>query len=102
MKVVFHIDEMDKWTLLNQNIKNLYNKDSKVSISVVVNADAVNYFQLNEVSEINPNAKYHLCNNSLKERGINQTIVNDKVVVVQSGVYELALLQSLGYHYIKP
>ncbi|HKL61009.1 MAG TPA: hypothetical protein VJY66_01370 [Acholeplasma sp.] len=102
MKVVFHIDEMDKWALLSQNITNLAEKDPNVTISVVVNADAVNYFQNNEAIDLNPKAKYHLCNNSLKQRGIDQTIVNDRVVVVKTGVYEIALLQSLGYHYIKP
>ncbi len=101
MKVLFHIDEMEKWNLLNANLRNILEKDSNLSVSVVSNADSVAYF-MSEECTLDEHIKYHVCLNSLKQRGYDRKEINNQVVIVDSGVYEIALLQSLGYSYIKP
>lgn len=101
MKVVFHINENHKWAMLNSNLRNILEKDSSIVLSVVINGEAVTYFTESDYQN-NPKVKYHICNNSLKQRGIELHNLKDNETIVSSGVYELALLQSLNYFYIKP
>ena len=79
MKVLFHIDEISKWTLLSANIKNILKEDPNLSVSVVANAEAVDLFitQLN----LEKNVTYFVCNNALTNRKIDKTKL---ISIVQS------------------
>jgi len=43
-----------------------------------------------------------VCKNSLDQRHISSTELQDNIVIVPSGVVELAIKQNEGYGYIKP
>lgn len=100
MKVLFHIDEISKWTLLSANIKNILKEDPSISVSVVANAEAVDLFitQLN----LEKNVTYFVCNNALTNRKIDKTKLISNIEITPSGVYKILLLQEEGYKYIKP
>lgn len=109
-KVVFHIDELDKWNLTLGNVKNLINEieeiDSKVE--VLVNSEAVKGYLLNSYSKdleylsLN-NVVFKVCNNALRKNNISIDILPNFVVVVPAGVFELMRLQNEeSYAYIKP
>jgi intracellular sulfur oxidation DsrE/DsrF family protein len=108
LKVLFHIDEMEKWTLLIGNIVNFikdFDKDN-YSITVVVNGESVSGLTesiiVNKLKSFPKNVTFEVCRNSLNHKHIEESILPDFVKVVKSGVVEIALLEEEGYHYIKP
>lgn len=112
-KVIFHIDEMNKWNLLLANVKNLINgfNGENLLIEVLANSEAVNFYILNEVidEQINTIKRLHeigvdfkACNNSLITSGIKKESLIDFINIVPSGVVELVKKQTEGYSYIKP
>lgn len=108
LKVLFHIDEMEKWTLLLANIVNFikdFEKDNYL-ITVVVNGEAVSGFTesiiINKLKSFSKDVTFEVCSNSLKHKHIAENLLPDFVKVVKSGVVEIAVLEDEGYHYIKP
>ncbi len=111
IKVVFHIDETEKWNLALANVYNLLAgidlKDSEVE--VVVNGAAVEVFRglddtlkrkMHLASE--KNVLIRVCRNSLKSHNIDAAILPEFVEIVPIGVLELAERQLQGFAYIKP
>ncbi|QEN06856.1 hypothetical protein EXM22_02175 [Oceanispirochaeta crateris] len=111
MKVVFHIDENDKWNLLLSNVKNLINElsDKTFEIEIVANSVAVKEYliknslfskELKDLSE----KGIHICAclNSLKGMQIEQDDIFEFITIVPAGVKELIDKQLCGYAYIKP
>lgn len=49
-KVIFHIDENNKWNLLLRNVSNLINakNSDQVDIEVLANAEAVKYYDISQ------------------------------------------------------
>lgn len=108
MRVIFHIDEMAKWTLLLANIVNFikdFDKDN-YSITVVVDGEAVSGFTesiiVNKLKSLAEDITLRVCSNSLKHKHIAENLLPDFVKVVKSGVVEIAVLEEEGYRYIKP
>lgn len=112
-KVVFHIDELDKWKILLNNVSNLLNViDGKAyHIKVIANGEAVKYYDLTK--ELAPNIAsmevlankgivFIACNNSLLANNIDKSDIISFVKVVPVGVLELVERQSKGYAYIRP
>lgn len=111
IKVVFHIDETEKWGLALANVHNLLaGIDAKdAQIEVVVNGAAVEAFaDLDDALkrkmhlESEKKVRISVCRNSLKSHGIDAAILPDFVEVVPVGVLELAERQHEGFAYIKP
>lgn len=101
MKVVYHIDEVEKWELLSANVKNTIAYDPTVKIVVVANAVAVTLFTKESVN-LEKNVEYHICNNALMSRNLTQDDLIEGVEIVPSGVVDLIRLQDANYRYIKP
>lgn len=112
-KVIFHVDEMDKWKLTLANTRNLITalKDSTLIVEILANSEAVNYLvassQNDESAKILLDLKsekinFSACNNSLKALGIDPSSLFPFVTVVPSGVAELTIKQHEGFAYIKP
>lgn len=114
-KVVFHINESNKWYNLLANVNNLtkdLGKDN-VIVEVVANGAAVadyvsdsekgdNIF-INKVSDaINFGVKFMACKNSLVANKIDEKLIPEFITVVPAGVTELVKKQTAGYGYIKP
>jgi len=110
MNVIVHIDESEKWQTVLSNLKHLVewyeNNDIVGTIELLVNGGAVQQvvkqsdLQLNTL--ISSSVVISVCKNSLDQRNISSTDLQDNIVIVPSGVVELAIKQNEGYGYIKP
>lgn len=110
--VIFHVDEMSKWKLVLSNTQNLIYalSDHTLTIVILANSEAVNYFiqaNLNEdelivLNSLRKNITFSACNNSLKSLNIDPNSLLSYVNIVPSGVAELTIKQHANFAYIKP
>lgn len=112
VKVVFHIDEIEKWPLLLGNVLNLVKVVDVVGsrIVVLVNSKAVMVFDrkvqsnhgdvIQELAE--QGIEFAVCQNSLNGLSIPVESLPEYVKVVPVGVLELINKQGDGFAYIKP
>lgn len=112
VKVVFHIDENPRWSLLLKNVQNLAQvvELSTSQIEVLANSEAVkSYVATNQNLDMSvmkelahSGIRFTACNNALKGMGIESKQLAPFVEVVSVGVLELIERQEDGYAYIKP
>jgi len=111
-KVIFHIDELNKWNLLLTNISNLINsKDDNFKIIAVANSEAVKYYDTAKklsadldtiIALNNRGVRFIACNNALNAYNIDKCNLLRCIEIVPAGVAEIAIRQSEGFAYIKP
>lgn len=112
IKVIYHIDEREKWSLCLGNVENMlaYYQQHNLSYQIEVLANSVavkDYLKTSlyasKIKELSMNnVQFAACHNALRGQGIELDELLEEVVVVDAGVVELALRQSEGYGYIKP
>lgn len=112
MKVIYHIDEREKWLLCLGNVENMlaYYQRNKIEYQIEVLANSVavkDYLKTglytSKIKELSlQNVQFAACHNALRGQNIELKELLEEVVVVDAGVVELALRQSEGYGYIKP
>lgn len=112
-KVIFHIDELNKWKLLLKNVSNLLDvvDINKFTIEILANSEAVKFYEFNQVLELDMNTmeklnskgvRFVACNNALMANDIKKDDLIYFIDVVPVGILELINKQSEGYNYIKP
>lgn len=112
-KVIFHINESNKWNILLANVSNLIKDlgNENVTIEVLANGGAVAEYifadkksdLLNRIDSMSKlDVTFTACRNSLIGNNIDEKLVPDYVKVVPAGVTELVKKQTEGYAYIKP
>lgn len=104
MKVVFHVDELEKWTGAKGNILNLL-KLKEGEIVLLVNGPAVSGIFIPEIRnfvEQTQGIQVHFCQNALNTQHISKEELPEKIKVVPAGVLDLIELQEKGFAYIKP
>ncbi|MBC8529390.1 DsrE family protein [Christensenellaceae bacterium NSJ-44] len=112
MRVIFHVDEEEKWPLALGNVKNMVaycrQNASAYEIEVVANSQAVLTYRESGHLEAEMQAlsqqgvKFAACQNALRALGISQEELSGFVHPVPAGVVELAQKQAQGFAYIKP
>ena len=111
IKVVFHIDEVEKWKLLLGNINSLIKGiDIKISeVEILANSNAVTVYKESdsifkkELTELyNLGVRICACNNALVGMNISKSQIMKFIEVVPIGVKELIERQLDGSAYIKP
>ncbi|MDT2755949.1 DsrE family protein [Enterococcus asini] len=104
MKVVFHVDEVAKWSEAKKNIHNLKVASPTMQIVLLINGAAITGLLDPEQQEFieTGEAEIHACRNALRGFKIEEERLPAKVTVVPAGVLDLVKLQHLGYAYIKP
>lgn len=111
--ILFHVDEMEKWELTLQNVRNIISFYQKrnvfVTVEIVANSAAVTVLQdagnemLYTLSALaQEGVMISACNNALHAFGIAHEKVPDYITVVPAGVAEIAEKQWEGYAYLKP
>ncbi|KRK87378.1 DsrE family protein [Lentilactobacillus sunkii] len=109
-KVVFHIDEPEKWDHTLSNVTNLldYGRTNKEEyhIVVLVNGDAITGYLderlRNAVEQFSrEGVRFHACNNSMYSHQIKETQLPENVEIVSAGVADLVSLQEQGFAYVK-
>ena len=110
-KVIFHIDELNKWELLLKNVSNLLDviDVNEYSIEVLANSEAVKFYDSNfnedkkVIEDLNSKGvKFVACNNALIANKTKKEDLIYFIEIVPVGVLELINKQSEGYAYIKP
>ncbi|QOR47373.1 DsrE family protein [Trueperella pecoris] len=109
-KLVFHINENDRWPFTLRSVRNFIRADASHRAVVVANGGAVRSFsQL----EADPNrmarirgleaegVDFVVCAVALEERQVKEELIPDYVRVVPAGIVEIAKLQAEGYGYVK-
>lgn len=111
-KVIFHVDELDKWSLALRNAMNLikYCEETgeEYDVEVLANAAAVK-----ELAQTSPhgdsikalsekNVAFVACQNALKGNDMDEKELFPFVSTVPAGVVELIVKQNEGYAYIRP
>lgn len=111
-KIIFHIDELDKWDLLLKNVSILVDalSDKKFHIEVLATSEAFKFYDVNENSYTNINfmkalnnkgVKFVVGKNHLITNNINTNNLINFVDTVPIGSLELLNKQSDGYIYLK-
>lgn len=104
MKVVFHVDEVNKWSEAGSNIRNLLAATHEVTIVLLVNGKAITGYldpantALLQIEQV----AFHACRNAMNAHGMTPENLPANVEIVPAGVLDLIKLQDLGYAYIKP
>lgn len=108
-KVVFHIDEINKWDRVIANVNNLLKEiePKNAEIAVIANAEAVKGYLMLERHQAlqalaEQNVILNICQNSMKGFEIDVSELPSFVVIVSAAVFELARKQHEGFAYIKP
>lgn len=108
LKVIFHIDEMDKWDFTIGNVKNFILARPDAKVEVLANGEAVKAYSLNgtyidKVEDlVKLGVEFYACNNALNLFKINLEEISNQIGVVPAGVVYLAEKQMEGYSYIRP
>lgn len=111
MKVIYHVDENEKWNLTLTNVSNMLtvykHSGFDYQIEVLANSIAVKVYAEEELKDkmqilADEGVEFAACANALRSNQIDESQLHSFVHVVQSGVVELAKRQSEGFAYIKP
>lgn len=113
MRILYHIDESQKWELVLKNIEEMvdYYEEHQIDydIEVVAVGEAVKDYQKKENQKLhkkiedlfNKQVSFLACHSALKEYNIQMNDILDFVYVVALGTVELAQKQAAGFSYIK-
>ena len=113
-KIIFHINEMQRWNLLLNNVTNLSlsykGESSNAIIEVLAHSEAVRGYLQDSSEDYRPamdrlsqqGVRFVACSRALLGMGITKEEIFQFVHVVPAGVRELADRQMEGYAYIKP
>lgn len=108
LKVIFHIDEREKWNLTLMNIENFIGEEEDSEIICLANAEAVKDYRQGSHSQseleelLDRGIKFLACGNALRNFGIDESQLVEGIDIVPAGVVELARKQGEGYAYIRP
>ncbi len=104
LKVVFHVSDVDRFTMGYNNIKNILKTEFDVTITLLLNGPAAKIVteekRLSELVDLGIDVK--VCRNSLNGFKISDDQILEGITVVPTGVLELVYRQNDGFAYIKP
>ncbi|SFO71703.1 hypothetical protein SAMN05720591_10648 [Halolactibacillus alkaliphilus] len=106
-RVIFHIDEMEKWQLALNNANNMIDYANE-EVIMLVNGPAISGLtKTSEVSDrlrhvLKKEVKIKACLVSLTSKGLSQSELVEGIETVPSGVVYLSDQQHHGASYIKP
>lgn len=113
-QVVFHVDEMAKWSLALGNVTNLiqYGKAAQIDYEIVVlaNSEAVRLLDARRQDALQASilalqeqqVQFHACQNALRSNQIEASDLLADIQITPAGVADLIALQQQGFSYIKP
>lgn len=112
MKVIFHIDENEKWQLCLGNVRNMlsYGKENKTIFEIEILANSAAVLKLKKGSEwesaihelLEDGVVIAAYQNALNAQKMVKDDLIDRITVVPAGVVELVAKQNEGFAYIKP
>ncbi len=113
LKLVFHVNENDRWPFSIRSAENFLRSDDTGEgshVTIVANGAAVRSFsqleaephRMARIRELHDlGARFVVCAIALEQRQVKRELIPEYVEVVPAGVVEIAKLQDQGYGYIK-
>lgn len=110
LKVLFHLDEINKWDLSLKNIKNLIKAGEDYDLDIVLVANGPGVGGLTKSSDhredimdlIAKGVEFSICQNAMLGAGLGEKDIIEGLNIVGAGVLEIVLKQKEGYFYIRP
>jgi hypothetical protein len=111
MKVLFHINEPERWPMVIVNITNFLRDvgSDNASIEVVANGAGVTAYArgkqelIKQMEELNrQGVVLAACRNALNMHKISEESLPAFIAVVPAGITEIVKKQAAGFAYIKP
>jgi intracellular sulfur oxidation DsrE/DsrF family protein len=115
LKVLFHINENEKWKTVLSNITNLIDDSGQENVDAVVLANGFSVYGYADPDKISPmeqltaqGVKFLACRNSLKnmcQEGVaclKEELLPPFIGIVPTGITEIIKRQQDGYAYVKP
>lgn len=112
MKVIYHVDENEKWQLCLGNVRNMlkYGEENKTTFEIEILANSIAVEKLKKESEWEQQINELLengvviaaCQNALNAQKIIKEDLIEQITIVPAGVVELVIRQNEGFAYIKP
>ncbi|MBF0345200.1 MAG: DsrE family protein [Nitrospirae bacterium] len=115
LKVIFHVNEPDKWDTALGNVSNLLKDvgNDAVDVKVLANGPSITAFadetKLSVMKELSEKGVIFLaCRNSLNKLGCSGSVcittenLPPFINIVPAGITELIKRQAEGYAYVKP
>ena len=112
MKVIYNVDELEKWQKFIANVKNMlsYAQENNELFEIDVLSNSIAVTDLKKESDIEHDILFMIdngvtfvaCQNSLNAQSLSSHQLIFGVFVVRAGVVELAVKQNQGFAYIKP
>jgi len=113
MKVLFHINDPDRWPRVLLNITNFINDagQDNVAVEVVANGGAVVALtgekaheklqgEMNRLAGLG--IVFSACRNALRMHSLDEDTLPPFITVVPAGITEIVQKQAEGFAYIKP
>lgn len=107
LKLVFHVNQADRWPAALANLTNLTRDYPDAAARVVTNGTGVyallgNSDLTQKMALLAQQVEFQVCANALREHHINPDHLPSWARVVPAGIVALAEAQNEGYAYIKP
>lgn len=116
MKILFHVDEMSRWTTCVANVQNTLNYFAEHGVDgkleVIANAEAVRGLSAGTSNDaevlqalegfLAQGVRIAACRNAMNKQHLTEDDLLSEVVVVPAGIIALAERQQEGYAYIRP
>jgi intracellular sulfur oxidation DsrE/DsrF family protein len=115
MKVLFHINENEKWKVLLGNVNNLLVDAGAENVDVVVLANGFSVYGYADPDKVAPmqqlsgqGVQFIACRNSLRnmcQEGVaclKEELLPSFIGIVPTGITEIIRRQREGYAYVKP
>jgi intracellular sulfur oxidation DsrE/DsrF family protein len=115
LKVLFHINENEKWKVVLGNIANLLNDAGEEKVDIVVLANGFSVYGYADPDKIAPmeqlsaqGVKFVACQSSLKnmcQEGVaclKEELLPSFIGIVPLGITEIIRRQQDGFAYVKP
>lgn len=112
MKIILHLNEIDKWNMAFGNAANILKAEPQTQLEILIHNDPLKKLTIAEsktlgiYDELQALSKKGViiaaCNNTMNKLGFTATDMCPFVTIVPAGVIELAKKQEEGFAYIKP
>ncbi|OBU16859.1 hypothetical protein AYY19_14565 [Photobacterium aquimaris] len=112
MKILIHVNQVERWEIALNNVKNIIAMDNAATIELALNGETPaqvtsTMLAQNKQTEIindflHQNVMITVCHHSLTALAISPKQLLNGIEIVPSGAYEIALRQHQGFGYLKP
>ncbi|MGL4452307.1 MAG: DsrE family protein [Sarcina sp.] len=112
MKIILHLNEIEKWNLAFGNIRNILKAEPDTKLEILIHSEPLKKLTIREAKKLDIYEELEnftkkgvviaACNNTMTNLKLTKEDMCPFVTIVPAGVIELAKKQEEGFSYIKP